>query len=170
MAQPDLTQKIGLALCGGAVLGAAHVGILRAFEEKGLRIHCLTGTSIGAGEGLHATGLPGRAVDGSGEPAVAIDRAIAKHFEVLRGVTFGGLLIVEGIKQARAFHWHLGRAVHHLWLGQEGGLQNGRCNVDHMTELRAHPAAFFDALGPVGDHPIARAAEIGSDLLGPLEG
>ena len=59
MAQPDLTQKIGLALCGGAVLGAAHVGILRAFEEKGLRIHCLTGTSIGALiSALYAFGTP----------------------------------------------------------------------------------------------------------------
>ncbi|NJN81262.1 MAG: patatin-like phospholipase family protein [Caldilineaceae bacterium] len=48
MAQSNLDGKIGVALCGGAVLGAAHVGILRAFEEREIHIHCMAGTSIGA--------------------------------------------------------------------------------------------------------------------------
>lgn len=38
----------GLALGGGAVLGAVHLGVLRALEEKKLRIDCISGTSIGA--------------------------------------------------------------------------------------------------------------------------
>lgn len=41
-------EKIGLALGGGAVLGAAHVGVLRAIEEVDLKIEFITGTSIGA--------------------------------------------------------------------------------------------------------------------------
>jgi NTE family protein len=41
-------KKNGLALGGGAVLGAAHVGALRAVEEMGIPVHCLSGTSIGA--------------------------------------------------------------------------------------------------------------------------
>ena len=41
-------QKIGLALGGGAVLGAAHIGVLKAFEENDIRLAALTGTSIGA--------------------------------------------------------------------------------------------------------------------------
>ncbi|NJB82771.1 patatin-like phospholipase family protein [Wenyingzhuangia aestuarii] len=41
-------DKIGLALGGGAVLGAAHVGVLKAIEEIGLDIQCIAGTSIGA--------------------------------------------------------------------------------------------------------------------------
>ena len=41
-------RKIGLALGGGAVLGAAHVGVLRALEEFDISINCVTGTSIGA--------------------------------------------------------------------------------------------------------------------------
>lgn len=40
--------KIGLALGGGAVLGAAHVGVLRAIEEHGLEVSYISGTSIGA--------------------------------------------------------------------------------------------------------------------------
>ncbi|MCM8757097.1 MAG: patatin-like phospholipase family protein [Candidatus Omnitrophica bacterium] len=40
--------RVGLALGGGAVLGAAHVGVLRAFEEEKVNIACLSGTSVGA--------------------------------------------------------------------------------------------------------------------------
>jgi NTE family protein len=41
-------QKIGLALGGGAVLGSAHVGVLKAIEAYELPLHCIAGTSIGA--------------------------------------------------------------------------------------------------------------------------
>ncbi len=41
-------KNIGLALGGGAVLGAAHIGVLKAVEEKGIEIKFITGTSIGA--------------------------------------------------------------------------------------------------------------------------
>ncbi|MBT8286105.1 MAG: patatin-like phospholipase family protein [Flavobacteriaceae bacterium] len=41
-------KKIGLALGGGAVLGAAHIGVLKALKEKDLEICYVTGTSIGA--------------------------------------------------------------------------------------------------------------------------
>ena len=41
-------KKIGLALGGGAVLGAAHIGVLRALEEKDVEVSFVTGTSIGA--------------------------------------------------------------------------------------------------------------------------
>ncbi len=41
-------KKTGLALGGGAVLGAVHVGVLKALEEKRIKIDCISGTSIGA--------------------------------------------------------------------------------------------------------------------------
>ena len=41
-------QKIGLALGGGAVLGAIHVGVLRAIEKLNIPIHYISGTSIGS--------------------------------------------------------------------------------------------------------------------------
>ena len=41
-------EKIGLALGGGAVLGAAHIGALQALHEHGLKISAISGTSIGA--------------------------------------------------------------------------------------------------------------------------
>ena len=56
----DLSEKrIGLALGGGAVLGAAHIGVLKAFEEMGIRIHCIAGASVGAVVAtLYAFGVP----------------------------------------------------------------------------------------------------------------
>ncbi len=41
-------RKYGLALGGGAVLGAAHIGVLKAIEESDIEITHITGTSIGA--------------------------------------------------------------------------------------------------------------------------
>lgn len=44
----DEALSIGLALGGGAVLGAAHVGVLRALDELAVRIKALSGTSVGS--------------------------------------------------------------------------------------------------------------------------
>lgn len=41
-------KKIGLALGGGAVLGAAHIGVLQALHEQEIEINAISGTSIGA--------------------------------------------------------------------------------------------------------------------------
>ncbi|PIE43771.1 MAG: patatin [Gammaproteobacteria bacterium] len=43
-----LNTSIGLALGGGAARGLAHIGVLKAFEEEGIKISYLSGTSIGA--------------------------------------------------------------------------------------------------------------------------
>ncbi len=41
-------EKTALALGGGAVLGAAHIGVLKALEEADIQIDYIAGTSIGA--------------------------------------------------------------------------------------------------------------------------
>jgi len=43
-----MTKRIGLALSGGAVLGAAHIGVLEVLEEHGIRPSCVAGTSAGS--------------------------------------------------------------------------------------------------------------------------
>jgi len=53
------TKGIGLALGGGAALGAAHVGVLKAIDELGIPIEYVAGTSIGALVGaFYAFGMP----------------------------------------------------------------------------------------------------------------
>ncbi len=57
------SKKIRLALGGGAVLGAAHVGVLQAIEEHELEVEAIAGTSIGAFIGaLYAFGKSWREI------------------------------------------------------------------------------------------------------------
>jgi len=48
MGKREKDKKIGLALGGGAVLGAAHIGVLQALDELGIFPDLVAGTSIGA--------------------------------------------------------------------------------------------------------------------------
>ncbi|GIZ12030.1 patatin-like phospholipase family protein [Pseudomonas sp. NCCP-436] len=50
-------DRIGLVLSGGAARGLAHIGVLKALEEQGIRIDAIAGTSMGAiVGGLYAAG------------------------------------------------------------------------------------------------------------------
>lgn len=50
-------ERIGLVLSGGGATGLAHIGVLKALEEKGIPIDYITGTSAGALIGsLYAAG------------------------------------------------------------------------------------------------------------------
>ncbi len=41
-------MKLGLALSGGGIKGAAHIGVLQALEENGIKPYCIGGTSSGS--------------------------------------------------------------------------------------------------------------------------
>lgn len=41
-------MKLGVAFSGGGVKGAAHIGVIKALEENGIKIDALAGTSIGS--------------------------------------------------------------------------------------------------------------------------
>lgn len=41
-------RKIGVALGGGAAKGIAHIGVLKAFDDRGVEIDYIAGTSVGA--------------------------------------------------------------------------------------------------------------------------
>ncbi|MBM4429668.1 MAG: patatin-like phospholipase family protein [Chloroflexi bacterium] len=47
-----LQRRVGLALSGGAALGAAHIGVLEVLEEHGIWPHCVAGTSAGSAVGV----------------------------------------------------------------------------------------------------------------------
>lgn len=50
--------KIALALGGGGTRGIAHIGVLKVFEEEGIPVDCIAGTSMGAVVGgLYCAGL-----------------------------------------------------------------------------------------------------------------
>src|SRR5574344_2757943 len=41
-------MQIGLALAGGGVKGAGHIGVIKALEENGIEVGYIGGTSIGS--------------------------------------------------------------------------------------------------------------------------
>ncbi len=41
-------SKLGLALGGGGARGLAHIGVLKVFDESGIKVSAITGCSIGA--------------------------------------------------------------------------------------------------------------------------
>lgn len=54
---PEQTYRIGLALSGGGARGFSQIGVLRAFEESGITVAAISGTSIGGiVGGLYASG------------------------------------------------------------------------------------------------------------------
>ncbi len=42
------TPRFGIALGGGFARGLAHIGVLKVFEEEGIPIHFIAGTSVGS--------------------------------------------------------------------------------------------------------------------------
>jgi NTE family protein len=51
--------KVGLALSGGATLGAAHIGVLQVLEREGIHADFVAGTSAGALVGaMYCAGVP----------------------------------------------------------------------------------------------------------------
>jgi len=57
-------MKIGLALSGGGIRGAAHIGVLKALEEAGVRIDVISGASAGSiVAALYAVGYTPREIE-----------------------------------------------------------------------------------------------------------
>ena len=113
---------------------------------------------------------PGRVVLRDRGPALVVNAAIAHDLEVLHVMLLGGLGVVERVEHADPLDRVLLNAVHRNRLRQTGRLEDRRGHVNHVGKLRANLAPGFDALGPVDDGAVARAAPVGGDLLGPLVG
>lgn len=86
-------MKTGIALSGGGARGVAHAGVLKALEELGVEITCLSGTSAGSIVGaLYAYGY---------KPDEIYN--IVKDVSIFRSVrpawTWTGLLTMDGLKE-----------------------------------------------------------------------
>lgn len=94
-------KKIGLALGSGAAKGWAHLGVLQALEEIGLKADFIAGTSMGSVVGaVHASG---RTAD---IRRVALDmdwRGVMSHLDVV----FPRSGLIDGRKVARLIRRHL---------------------------------------------------------------
>ncbi|WP_322574797.1 patatin-like phospholipase family protein [Fodinibius sp.] len=93
-------KKLGLALGGGATLGAAHVGVLRALEESKIEVDCIAGTSIGAMVGaFYSFGMP---VDEIKDIALELD------WPDVSGLTLSKMGLLTNHAMGKLIDTHLG--------------------------------------------------------------
>jgi len=96
--------KTAVALSGGGALGLAHIGVLKAMEELGIRPAVLAGTSAGALIGaFYARGIPVSEIE---KLALSIDRVGTLRL-LNPSIPRGGLLDMRNIEQL--FQMHLGK-------------------------------------------------------------
>ena len=97
----NFNQSVGLALGGGSARGWAHIGVIRALTEAGIKIDYIAGTSIGSLVGsVFAAGN----IKDLEEVAVQLDwKQIAYLFDVV--LPKSGL--IDGKKVAKFVHNHL---------------------------------------------------------------
>jgi NTE family protein len=81
--------KIGLALGSGGARGMAHLGVLRAFQEAGLKVDVVAGTSIGALVGM---GLAADRLEAMREVVLHMDWRRALHYFVEARLPHSGLI------------------------------------------------------------------------------
>ena len=85
MTPAALPARLSLVLGGGGLKGFAHIGALRAFEERGVRFTLVAGTSIGSLiAAAHASGM---SVDEMERRALALTRADLFRIDHLHLVT-----------------------------------------------------------------------------------
>jgi NTE family protein len=98
---PLATPRIGLALGGGGARGLAHIAMLEAFDELGIRPHVIAGTSIGAIFGAaYASGIPGRELREHTRFILAQRLGLIRDLFVATAQPFQRLLSVFGARSA----------------------------------------------------------------------
>src|SRR5688500_10621229 len=85
-------MKVGLVLSGGGARGAAHIGVIKALLEMGVKIDMISGTSAGAIVGaLLAKGL-------TPEEILTAVSGLSLFRSVRPAWAWSGLLTMEGLR------------------------------------------------------------------------
>ena len=172
-------KKIGLVLGSGSARGWAHIGVIRALAEAGIRVDCVAGTSIGALVGaVYASGK----IDTLEDVALQLDwRQIVSFLDVV----FPKSGLIDGEKVADFIRSHVQekniedlpfpfRPVStDLATGREVVIQDGdlieaiRASISVpgiFTPVRKNGMILADG-GLVNPVPVSVAKEMGADFV-----
>ena len=95
------TPTIGLALGGGGARGLAHIAMLEAFDELGVRPTIIAGTSIGAVYGAaYASGISGKELRDHTRFILAQRFSLLRDLFIARAQPFQRLLGIVGRRNA----------------------------------------------------------------------
>lgn len=94
---------IALALGGGGIRGAAHIGVLKVFQREGLPINFIAGSSMGAiVGGMYSAGVPLETLE-----EMFIDHSLFKAYtpspDSLKMMTVPASLMIRSAKRAIGF-------------------------------------------------------------------
>ncbi len=172
-------QKVGLALGSGSARGLAHIGVIRALEEAGIKIDYVAGTSIGALIGsVYASGK----LDALEKVYLGFDwKKVAYFFDV----TFPKSGLIDGKKVSDFVREYIhAEEIEHLLLpfravaadiytGEEVILDQGdvieavRASISVpgiFTPVRKNGQVLVDG-GLVNPVPVSTARAMGADFI-----
>ena len=172
-------KKIGLALGSGSARGWAHIGVIQALSEAGIRVDCVAGTSIGAMVGaVYASGK----IDELEKIVLQFDWKHILHFF---DIVFPKSGLIDGMKVADFIRSHVEeknieelpipfRAVTtDLTTGHEVVIQDGdvieavRASISFpgiFTPVRKNGKILVDG-GMVNPVPVSVVREMGADFV-----
>lgn len=178
MNQPSRKPIVGLALGGGAARGWAHIGVIRALEESGIRPDVICGTSMGA---LVGAACAAGELDAFEEWALNLGvRDVLTHLDFSLGSGFfkgekmmdffRGKFVDRNIEDldlpfgAVATSLHTGAEV---WLRQGSTLDAVRASIavpGLFTPVNAEGAVLVDG-GLVNPIPVSLARAMGAEVI-----
>ncbi|MFN3867530.1 MAG: patatin-like phospholipase family protein, partial [Hyphomicrobiaceae bacterium] len=93
--------RIGLALGGGGARGLAHIPVLEAFDELGVKPDVIAGTSIGAIFGAaYASGIPARAIRAHTQEVLTQRFSLVRDLFASRAQTMSRFFGIFGTRSA----------------------------------------------------------------------
>ena len=99
--RPVRTPTIGLALGGGGARGLAHIAMIEAFDELGVKPHIIAGTSIGAIYGAaFASGISGRELREHTREILSQRFGLLRNLLAATGQPFQRIMSVLGARSA----------------------------------------------------------------------
>ncbi len=170
-------RTVGIAFGGGSIHGIAHVGVLKAFAEKGLQFQLIAGTSVGAIFGvLVAAKLPYGEID-----------AIARRIEWpgLMSLSWSGKGLMQNAKLRTMINTALGeRSIEQLPIpfgaiatdvatgerviirtGPAGAAVEASCSIPVFFEpVKIDGRALVDG-GLTEPVPVIATREMGADMV-----